>query len=66
MSYVSLHTHSVFSFHAGVCTIRDLVTRARSLGMHALALTDTDRMGGLILFYIECLRRGSNRSPEWS
>ncbi len=63
MSYVSLHTHSVFSFHAGVCTIRDLVTRARSLGMHALALTDTDRMSGLILFYIECLRQGIKPIP---
>ena len=58
MSFVSLHTHSVFSFHAGVCTIKELVTRAKALGMTAMALTDTDRMSGLILFYLECQKQG--------
>ena len=56
--FTSLHTHSVFSFHAGVCTIPELVGRAKALGMTALALTDTDRMSGLILFYLECKKQG--------
>lgn len=54
MNFVPLHTHSVFSFHAGVCTVPELVARARALGMSALALTDTDRMSGLIQFYLAC------------
>jgi len=54
MTYVPLHSHSVFSFHAGVCTIKELVQRAKALGFKSLALTDTDRMSGLIQFYLEC------------
>jgi error-prone DNA polymerase len=58
MRFVSLHNHSVFSFHAGVATVEDLVARARRLGMTALALTDTDRMSGLIKFYCACKESG--------
>ncbi len=58
MGFVPLHCHSAFSFHAGVCSIGELVARARALGMRALALTDTDRMSGLIRFYLECRREG--------
>ncbi|MGA2506112.1 MAG: DNA polymerase III subunit alpha [Chitinispirillaceae bacterium] len=58
MNYVPLHTHSVFSFHAGVCTISELVARAITLGLKSLALTDIDRMSGLILFYLECRKSG--------
>jgi error-prone DNA polymerase len=54
MRFVSLHNHSVFSFHAGVATVEDLVGRAQRLGMTAMALTDTDRMSGLIKFYCAC------------
>jgi error-prone DNA polymerase len=58
MPYVSLRNHSTFSFYAGVPTVPELVARAKSLGMTALALTDTDRMSGLILFYLECQKAG--------
>jgi DNA polymerase III alpha subunit len=58
MRFVSLHNHSVFSFHAGVATVEDLVARAKQLGMTALALTDTDRMSGLIKFYCACKESG--------
>lgn len=58
MHYASLHTHSAFSFHAGVPGVRDLVGRAKDLGMPAVALTDTDRMSGLIRHYLECRRQG--------
>ena len=58
MGFVPLHCHSVFSFHAGVCTVRELVSRARVLGIRTLALTDTDRMSGLVQFYLECRRQG--------
>ena len=58
MIYASLHAHSVFSFHAGVSSVRDLVGRAKDLGMPAVGLTDIDRMSGLILHYEECRRQG--------
>jgi DNA polymerase-3 subunit alpha len=57
-SYVSLHNHSVFSFYAGVPTVDELVARACSCSMTALALTDTNRMSGLILFYQACRKAG--------
>ena len=55
---VPLHCHSGFSFHAGVCTVKELVHRAKTLGMQSVALTDTNRMSGLILFYLECVQQG--------
>ena len=56
--YVPLHCHSTFSFHAGVPSVRELVAGCKNRGMHAVALTDTDRISGLILFYMECRRQG--------
>ncbi len=58
MSFVSLHTHSEYSFYSGIPTIPLLVQRAKALGMTALALTDTNRMSGLIRFYTECKEHG--------
>lgn len=61
MGYVPLHCHSVFSFHAGVCTVQELVRQAKNMGLQSLALTDTNRMSGLIQFYLEC--RKENIKP---
>jgi error-prone DNA polymerase len=58
VSYISLHNHSVFSFYAGVPAVDELVAKAVACGMKALALTDTDRMSGLILFYLACKKAG--------
>ncbi len=56
--FVHLHVHSEYSFHSGTASLRDLVAAAKACGMPALALTDTDRMSGLILFYKLCLEQG--------
>lgn len=56
--FTALHCHSVYSFHAGVCTPLELVQRAKQLGMEAIALTDRNRMSGLILFYQQCIKAG--------
>ena len=58
ISYIHLHTHSQFSLLAGTARIEQLVARARELGMPALALTDTNRMSGWILFYQACKEAG--------
>jgi DNA polymerase III alpha subunit len=57
-SFAHLHVHSEFSLLSGVPRIADLVAKAKAMGMSALALTDTNRMSGLILFYKECLAAG--------
>ncbi len=53
--FTHLHVHSEFSLLSGVPKIKELVAQAKSLGMKSLALTDTNRMSGLILFYNECI-----------
>lgn len=54
MDYVHLHTHSEFSFNSGVAKPFELAKKAKEMGMEAIALTDTNRMSGLILFYQAC------------
>ncbi len=56
--FVHLHVHSQYSFHSGTASLRDLIAAAKADGMRALALTDTERMSGLILFYKLCLEQG--------
>ncbi|MFC1526678.1 PHP domain-containing protein, partial [Candidatus Latescibacterota bacterium] len=58
MSFVHLHCHSSFSFHAGVPSVPDIVGRTKELGMPAVGLTDTNRVSGLILHYQECRQQG--------
>src|SRR5512137_1740103 len=48
--YVELHCHSNFSFLDGASHPDDLVSRAKELGMTALALTDHDGLYGMIKF----------------
>ena len=49
--FVHLHVHSEYSLLDGLGRIRDLVIRAKELGMPALALTDHGAMYGAIEFY---------------
>ncbi len=53
-----LHTHSHFSLLAGLASPAQLVKRAAHYGMPALALTDHDRLTGLIEFYDACRETG--------
>ena len=63
MSFVHLHCHSSFSFHAGVPSVQAIVGRAKQLGMPAVGLTDTDRMSGLIRPYQESRREQGGEKP---
>ena len=58
MSFVHLHTHSEYSLLDGASRIGELASRARELGMPALALTDHGVMYGAVPFYQACLREG--------
>ncbi len=53
--FVHLHVHSDYSLLDGACRISELVSRAKSLKMKSLALTDHGNMFGAIKFY-ECAR----------
>ena len=57
-NFVHLHTHSHYSLLDGLGKIPELVSRAKKLGMDALALTDHGAMYGVIDFYQECQNQG--------
>jgi len=56
--FVHLHTHSHYSLLDGLSKIDNLVSRAKTHGMKALALTDHGSMYGAIEFYKACKSAG--------
>src|SRR3954463_12303398 len=48
--YAELHCHSCFSLLDGAAMPEVLVERAVNIGLHALALTDHDDLGGVVRF----------------
>lgn len=56
MAFTHLHVHTEYSLLDGAARIRDLVARAKELGMESLAITDHGAMFGVIDFYRECLK----------
>ncbi|MCI9597751.1 MAG: DNA polymerase III subunit alpha [Firmicutes bacterium] len=58
MAFTHLHVHTEYSLLDGAARIKDLVARAKELGMRSLAITDHGVMFGVIDFYRECLDQG--------
>lgn len=58
MSFVHLHVHSEYSLLEGALRIRDLVEAAETMGMSAVALTDTNALYGAVSFYERAKERG--------
>ncbi|MBR2328309.1 MAG: PHP domain-containing protein, partial [Clostridia bacterium] len=56
--FTQLHVHTQYSLLDGAARITDLVSRAKELGMEALAITDHGAMYGVIDFYKECKKAG--------
>ncbi len=56
--FVHLHNHSEYSLLDGLSKIKDMVSRAKELGMKALAITDHGNMYGTIRFYKACIDAG--------
>ena len=50
MAFTHLHVHTEYSLLDGAARIRDLVARAKELGMTSLAITDHGVMFGVIDF----------------
>ncbi|MBQ7880447.1 MAG: PHP domain-containing protein, partial [Clostridia bacterium] len=57
-NFVHLHVHSEYSILDGACRIKDLVSRAKELGMSAVAITDHGNMFGTVKFFDECKKQG--------
>ena len=58
MSFVELRAHSAFSFGDGSVAPEKLIACAAHLGYHALGLTDTADLGGVVRFVEEARRQG--------
>lgn len=56
--FTPLHVHTEYSILDGASRIRNLVSRAKELGMKSLAITDHGVMYGCIDFYKECEAQG--------
>ncbi|MCR5743474.1 MAG: DNA polymerase III subunit alpha [Lachnospiraceae bacterium] len=58
MAFTNLHQHTEYSLLDGACKIKELVKRAKELGMDSLAITDHGNMYGVIDFYKACQAEG--------
>ena len=58
MDFVHLHVHTEYSLLDGAARIKDLIKKAKSMDMKALAITDHGVMFGVIDFYKEALKAG--------
>ena len=58
MEFTHLHVHTEYSLLDGSAKIKELVARAKELGMKALAITDHGVMYGAIDFYKACMAAG--------
>ncbi len=58
MAFTHLHVHTEYSLLDGSSKIKELVARAKELGMDSLAITDHGVMYGVIDFYRAALEAG--------
>ena len=58
IKFTHLHVHTEYSLLDGSAKIKDLVKRAKELGMDSLAITDHGAMFGVIDFYKACKEEG--------
>ncbi|QIB70034.1 DNA polymerase III subunit alpha [Aminipila butyrica] len=58
MAFTHLHVHTEYSLLDGAARIKELIPRAKELGMDSIAITDHGVMFGVIDFYREALKHG--------
>jgi DNA polymerase III subunit alpha len=57
-NFVHLHLHSQYSLLDGAIRIGDLLSKVKSLGMPAVAMTDHGNMFGTMEFFLKCKDKG--------
>ena len=62
--FVHLHVHSHYSLLDGMSNVHDLVDKATSFGMKAIALTDHGNMFGIKEFLDYANKKNKGKSPE--
>jgi len=56
--FVHLHVLTEYSPGRSIAKIRELVSKAKSLGMQYLAITDAGNMEGVPTFCVACAKEG--------
>lgn len=56
--FAHLHVHTEYSLLDGMCRIPHLISRAKELGMEALAITDHGALYGILDFYLQAKEAG--------
>lgn len=56
--FTHLHVHTEYSLLDGSCKLKELIARAKALGMESLAITDHGVMYGVVDFYKLALEEG--------
>lgn len=56
--FVHLHVHTQYSLFDGLCRLRDMVTKAKTMNMPAVAITDHGNMYGVVYLYKEAKVQG--------
>ncbi len=57
-SFVHLHLHTQYSLLDGFCKVPELISRAKEMGMPAIAITDHGTMFGVIEFFQKATKAG--------
>ena len=57
-NFVHTHVHTDASLLDGLSKVKDLVTKAKSLNMKAVAITDHGSLGNTLSFWEECNKQG--------
>jgi len=58
MSFVHLHLHTGYSLLDGMCRIEDVIGKAQSMNMKAVAITDHGALYGAFKFYTKAIEAG--------
>ncbi len=58
MNFVHLHNHTEYSLLDGLTNVKEMILRAKELGMPAIAITDHGTMFGVAEFYLEAKKAG--------
>ena len=58
MTFVHLHNHTEYSLLDGLTNVKEMIQRAKELGMPAIAITDHGTMFGVAEFYLEARKAG--------
>lgn len=56
--FVHLHTHTEFSLLDGLGKVKDIVAKAKEMGMNSLAITDHGSMYGIVKFFLKAKEAG--------